>query len=137
MKLTHLNPTMNATQKKHKAKTIPQLRKKAGEVFRRWIRQRDEGQGCISCGSYSANQAGHYYSAGHYPALEFEEDNVHLQCLRCNYHLHGNLAEYRKRLLNKIGQERLDILDQKASQYKRNGYKHDRFFLIEIIEKYK
>jgi gamma-glutamylcyclotransferase (GGCT)/AIG2-like uncharacterized protein YtfP len=117
--------------------TTPQLRKKAGEIFRAWIRKRDEGQPCISCGSYNVHDAGHYYSAGHHPALEFDEDNVHGQCRRCNSFLSGNLIEYRKGLINRIGGDRVEMLDMKAGYYKRHGYKHDRFRLIEIIEKYK
>ena len=125
------------TINKYSKRSIPWLRKKAGEIFRKWIRQRDEGLGCISCGSHNAIQAGHFYSAGHYPGLEFDEHNVNSQCLQCNYHKHGNLLEYRKNLVNKIGQEAVDMLDYKAAQFKRNGYKHDRFRLIEIIDKYK
>ncbi len=125
------------TIKKYSKYTITQLRKKAGLKFRAWIRRRDEGQQCISCESYNTTDASHYYSAGHYPVLEFEEDNVHSSCASCNRFKHGNLIEYRKKLLKRIGEERLEKLDNIADYYKRNGYKHDRFFLIEVIEKYK
>ncbi len=121
----------------HSKYTTQQLRIKAGKVFRKWIRKRDEGKPCISCGSYNVSDAGHYYSAGHYPALEFDEDNVHGQCRHCNSFLSGNLIEYRKGLLTKIGGDRVEFLDIKAGYYKRNGYKHDRARLIEIIESYK
>jgi gamma-glutamylcyclotransferase (GGCT)/AIG2-like uncharacterized protein YtfP len=123
--------------KKHSRYSVPQLRKKAGIVFRRWIRKRDEGKPCVSCGSYNTSDAGHFYSAGHYPALEFNELNTHAQCKRCNMFLSGNLNEYRKGLLYRIGAEELEKLDILAGYYKRHGYKHERLFLIEIVDKYK
>jgi len=129
---------MNSTTiSKYKTKSIPYLRKKAGEVFRAWIRKRDEGKPCISCGSWNTAHASHFYSAGHHPALEFEEDNVHASCVQCNKYLHGNLNEYRKRLLIRIGTERVERLDMISDYYKRHTWKHDRFFLIDIIDKYK
>lgn len=121
---------------KYSKYSTPQLRLKAAKKFRTWIRKRDEGQSCISCDS-QANQAGHYYSAGHYPALEFNPDNVHLQCTRCNMFLSGNLIEYRKRLLSRIGEERIEKLNELADYYKLHGYKHDRMNFIEILQIYK
>jgi len=129
---------MNTTTiSKYQTKSIPYLRKKAGEVFRAWIRKRDEGKPCISCGSWNTSDAGHYYSAGNYPALEFNEQNTNLQCRKCNRFLSGNLLEYRKGLIKKIGVEEVEKLDMLVAQYKQLGYKHDRFTLISIIEKYK
>lgn len=123
--------------KKYSKYSVPKLRIKAGILFRKYIRMRDEGKQCISCSSFNISQASHFYSAGHYPALEFNEDNVHASCMRCNYYLSGNLNEYRKKLLQRIGDERVEELDLQAAIYKRSHYKHDRYTLIEIIEKYK
>lgn len=117
--------------------TTPQLRLKAGEIFRKWIRERDKEKPCISCGIWNPSDAGHFYSAGHHPELEFHEKNVHGQCRRCNYHLHGNLTEYRKGLEKRIGKDGITELEFIADIHKRVAYKHDRFRLIEIIEKYK
>jgi hypothetical protein len=48
--------------------------------------------------------------------------------------LSGNLNQYRINLEKKIGKDRLQALDDLASQSKRNrGFKFDRFALIEII----
>lgn len=125
------------TIQKYSKRSVPWLRKKAQEIFNAFIRNRDAGLPCISCGNPNPNQAGHYYSAGHYPGLALDEDNVHRQCLQCNYHQHGNLIKYRNGLLKRIGFERLEGLDMRADRLKRNGYKHDRFTLIDIIEKYR
>lgn len=119
-------------------KNTKQLKDKLVKVFHKFIRERDKDQPCISCGQYTTLQAGHFYSGGHYSALRFDEDNVHGQCLRCNYFLSGNLNNYRINLEKKIGTERLKQLDMKASIYIRDRtFKWDRFSLIEKIEKYK
>jgi 5-methylcytosine-specific restriction endonuclease McrA len=123
--------------KKYAKYTTPELRQKAGVVFRRFIRIRDEGQMCISCNSWHTRDASHFYSAGHYPALEFNEDNVHLSCASCNRFKGGNLHEYRKRLIKKIGEDRVKALDDLSDAYKKTAYKHDRFRLIEILEEYR
>ena len=123
---------------KYSKYSVAQLKTKAQTVFNAWIRKRDEGQPCISCGTGSPNQAGHFYSCGGYSALRFNEDNCHFQCVRCNYFFFFFLNQYRINLEKKIGKDRLQALDDLASQSKRNrGFKFDRFALIEIILKYK
>lgn len=115
---------------------LSKLIQKAARKFHAYIRERDQGQPCISCGKFAPLQAGHFYSAGHYPALRFNEDNVHGQCKKCNYFLSGNLTEYEKNLRKKIGDDRVEALHLKAAQYKRQSFKWNRFFLEEIIKKY-
>ena len=118
-------------------KTVAQLRAIAVTHFHKYIRNRDEGKPCISCGSFTTLQAGHFYSAGNNPSVRFNEDNVHGQCKKCNYFLSGNLIPYRQNLIEKIGQERFDKLELNIQLSKRTSYKWDRFYLLEIIEKYK
>lgn len=87
---------------------------RAEKAFNAYIRKRDEGQGCISCGRKNADvyNAGHFVSVGANRSLRFNEDNVHLQCARpCNKDKGGNIHEYRKALLIKIGADRLAALD--------------------------
>ena len=122
--------------KRYRKKSVAQLRGIATVYFNRFIRLRDRNLPCISCNN-DFNQAGHYYSGGHYSALKFNEDNVNGQCIRCNYHLHGNLIEYRLRLEKKIGLDRIKKLDEVAKIYKRTSFKWDKMTLIEIIETYK
>lgn len=88
--------------------------KKAERACNAYIRKRDEGQGCISCGRHDADvwNAGHFISVGANRTLRFDEDNIHLQCARpCNKDKGGNIHEYRKGLLKKIGPERVARLD--------------------------
>jgi len=112
------------------------LKNKADEVFNAWAR--GKGYFCISCSKPSNQlQAGHFYSAGNYPRLRHEENNVWPQCLKCNFHLHGNLIEYRRMLIAKIGLKEVEKLDIIAQSSKRQTFKWDRFALIETIIKYK
>jgi len=82
-------------------------------VFNEFVRTRDKDLPCISCGTTNKVQyhAGHFFSVGGYPGLRFHEDNVHKQCgQNCNKEKHGNLIEYQKELVKKIGQEKFDWL---------------------------
>jgi hypothetical protein len=82
-------------------------------------------------------QAGHFYSGGHHAGLRFNPDNVTGQCVRCNHFLSGNLIHYRQGLVKRIGEARVEDLDNIAAYFKRTGYKWSRIMLIEVILKYK
>ena len=94
-------------------KTRSDYLKEAQEVFNRYIRTRDKGKPCISCDSTNMKKinAGHYKSVGGSPELRFNENNVHVQCEYCNTYLHGNLIEYRKRLIKRIGIDEVEKLE--------------------------
>jgi len=95
---------------KNKSYYIQALQK----VFNSFIRERDKDKPCISCdaeaGKYKLT-AGHFYPTT-YGVLRFNEDNVHGQCwYYCNKNKHGNINEYRIRLIDRIGVERVSYLD--------------------------
>lgn len=96
-----------------KLKTRSDYLKDCQTAFNAWVRERDHGQPCISCRRHHGGQyhAGHYRTVKAHPELRFEPLNVHRQCAPCNDHLSGNIVEYRKGLLTKIGPERLDWLE--------------------------
>lgn len=87
--------------------------KEAQAAFNKFIRLRDQGEPCISCGRHHQGQyhAGHYRTVGANPELRFEELNCHKQCSACNNHLSGNLINYRINLANKIGKKSLNWLE--------------------------
>jgi hypothetical protein len=89
-------------------------------AFNAWIRLRDAGQPCISCGRMHKGRwhAGHYRSVGSAPELRFEPLNVHLQCAPCNLYLSGNLTAYRINLIEKIGLEKVEWLEGKHEPLK-------------------
>jgi hypothetical protein len=87
--------------------------KEAQREFNRFIRLRDKGKPCISCGRMHSGQmhAGHYRSTGAHPGLRFHQMNCHAQCQPCNTQLSGNLIEYRKALVLMYGIEKVEWLD--------------------------
>ena len=94
-------------------KTKAQWLKEAQAAFNKYIRLRDKAEPCISCGRHHQGQyhAGHYKTVGANPELRFNEDNCHKQCAPCNNHLSGNIANYRPRLVAKIGVDGVDIIE--------------------------
>lgn len=88
--------------------------KDAQSAFNAYIRERDAGQPCISCGTTADVQfcAGHYRTVGACPELRFEPLNVHRQCNKnCNLEKSGNIVEYRIRLVQKIGADKVAWLE--------------------------
>ena len=116
--------------------TKPQLVKKAQAAFNACIRARDTGKPCISCDkplgdAPNTYDAGHYRSVGSAPHMRFVEDNVHGQCKHCNNWLGGNVVEYRKRLIDRIGERQLDLVESDSTlrKYTKEG-------LVEIARHY-
>ena len=100
-------------------------------VFNTYIRERDKDLPCVSCGKNNNKQfhAGHYRSVGSCPELRFNELNVWRQCATCNTYLHGNLIEYRKELINRIGVEKVEWLE--------GNHPSSKMLIPEIKEKIK
>jgi hypothetical protein len=114
----------NWQKKKAKLKadlmTVQDYIKLTQQVFNKYIRIRDAGQNCISCNKPPKKEnAGHYYNANNHWNVRFNELNVHLQCEHCNTFLSGNLIEYRKYLINKIGLEQLTLLEAEANKTRK------------------
>jgi hypothetical protein len=114
--------------------TVQDLVKAAQLVFNKYIRERDKDELCISCKQKPKKvNAGHFWNANNHWNVRFDEDNVHVQCERCNSYLSGNLLEYRTNLLTKIGAERFNQLEARA----RVTRKFTKDELKELIKKYK
>lgn len=118
------------------------LRERAQSAFNKFIRTRDALDSCISC-DYKWGQnnyqrqahASHYMSISKSRQLRFNESNVHKSCQQCNTHLSGNLVEYRIRLINKIGLEKVEELEKIANS--STPYKHTLEDYKNIEKKYK
>lgn len=101
-------------ERKERLKTRADYAADAQKAFNAWIRERDAGQPCISCGTTSDVQfcAGHYRTVGACPELRYEPLNVHRQCNKnCNLEKSGNIVEYRIRLVQKIGADKVAWLE--------------------------
>lgn len=115
--------------------TLQDYIKIAQSIFNSYINLRDKGKDCISCFKPIKGRvnASHYYNANNHWNVRFNEDNVHSSCITCNQYLSGNLIEYRKGLINRIGIERLEKLDQIANETRKFTIDEVK----EIAEKYK
>lgn len=110
--------------------------KEAQKWFNKFIRLRDKGEPCCSCdkpddGSHQRH-ASHYRSVGACSSMRYSEQNVWASCSVCNNYLSGNLAEYRIRLIDKIGLEQVEWIERQSKAYKWTESE-----LVEIIETYK
>ena len=126
MALSEEEKRQNKVQKtfeRYKALTIGKIKNDVLKEFQMLRRYQEFGDSfflpsnqvdCISCGYLIPDprtcDAGHFISRKH-TATAFHPDNVWPQCKSCNQHKNGNLAEYRKRLVEMIGWERVAILD--------------------------
>lgn len=99
---------------KERIKSRGDYLREAQTAFNAWVRERDAGLPCISCGTTADVQyaAGHYRTTQAAPELRFEPLNVHRQCNRnCNMGKSGNIIEYRVGLVAKIGADAVAWLE--------------------------
>ncbi|KAA8563224.1 hypothetical protein FX985_03292 [Pseudomonas extremaustralis] len=106
--------------RKEKLKSRADHLREAQAAVNEYVRLRDAHLPCISCDSTpndndlmtgSRWDAGHYRSVGACPELRFEPMNIHRQCVKCNRNLSGNAVEYRIRLVQRIGAEKVAWLE--------------------------
>ena len=124
--------------KKKKLPSLPSLLKKAQSVFNAYIRRRDSEDGyftCISTGKdFPIDQmnAGHYVPQGSCSFLRFHEWNVNGESVGSNLFDNFHLIGYRKNLIDKIGLDAVEWLENNRHTPKR----WTRAELNEIIDKY-
>lgn len=106
-------------------KGIPELIREAQTACNAYVRVRDDGKPCISCGTpLSADgvgggfDAGHFRSRGAAPHLRFHEHNVAGQCKRCNRYMSGNVSAMRQGLIARIGLESVEAIENDNSTHK-------------------
>ena len=131
---------VKAKERKQKAdfkkKDLMTLPKKAEFYCNKYIRLRDAGKGCISCGTHNPNivyAAGHFIPKGRCIPLRYDERNIHLQCNEyCNRRLSGNPIPYEAALRIKLGNETVEWLKgpHEPIRYRAEDY-------LRIIEEYK
>jgi hypothetical protein len=113
--------------------------RKADEAFSLFIRTRDsqpyEGRAfkCISCHRVlpiEQADCGHYVNRSHM-SVRFNEKNCNAQCRHCNRFMEGNIQDYRKGLIKKIGEPKVLMLE--ATKHISNKISN---FELEIIAKH-
>ena len=108
-----------------KLKKVSELEADCRKIVQEIARIRDREDGCISCHlgpNYDGQWHGsHYRSHGGCSSLQFHLWNIHKACAQCNKFKAGNIAEYRPRLVEKIGADRVEWLDNqpKSQRFSR------------------
>ena len=101
--------------RKEKLKSRAEYAKEAQAVINRYVRLRDAHLGCISCdkpASWDGQwHCSHFRSVGAAAHLRFNLWNMNKSCSACNNFLSGNIARYRPKLIDKIGQAKVDWLE--------------------------
>ncbi len=100
---------------KQRLKSRSDWLREAQAAFNSYIRERDRGKPCISCGKPDNGRhqrhASHYRSVGACKVLRFNTYNVHASCAQCNSFKSGNITEYRIALVRLLGAERVEWLE--------------------------
>jgi len=137
LKVTSVREKAFKSDLRQKLKTLSEYEAEAKKSFQKWVRLRDKDLPCISCNKSKPNDeaGGHYFSAGMYSGLMFDERNCHKQCnTYCNKYLSGNLLEYRKGLINRFGFQFVNQLEVDSTIFRDRKYTKSE--LIEIKKKY-
>lgn len=102
-------------------------REDAIRVFQRYRKHIESDRNnlveCVSCGRiiHERNaEAGYYISPDESRSVEFENDNMWPQCPYCVSTLSGNRHEFRKRLISKLGIDRVLRLERMRDAEKGN-----------------
>ena len=115
----------NAKQKREFKQNDIKVRKPAAvKACHAYIRERDKGLLCICCEKPLGDDyhAGHWLNSGNNPLTRFDEDNIHGQRLDCNFFHGGDSGDYKNKLIEKIGNERVDLLlSKKGCTVKRTA----------------
>ena len=114
-------------RQREKLKTQHQRLAEAQRTFNAYIRERDKFKPCISCGAEptqfvrgGGRDASHYKSRGSGSGSRhrFNPLNVWSSCKKCNRYLSGNIVDYRVELIKRIGQDRVNAIENSAQPRK-------------------
>jgi hypothetical protein len=110
-----------------------ELLKVAQNAFNAKVRERDKNKGCICGCGRKVEQAGHFFPAGSYSGVRFDEVNVNGIAKECNYFKPSAAIdpEIETGLIARIGMA--TVIDLKNRAEKTRMYKWTREELIAII----
>ena len=120
-------------------KTISKLKKDLDKVFSLYIRLRHASKDgivkCFTCDKtahYKKMHAGHFMSRKHH-ATRWNEDNVQVQCVKCNLFGQGEQYAFGKLLDIRIAEGKAEALQELS----RTTVKYMRFEYEDMIKHYK
>ena len=100
-----------------KVKPLKQKIDRKWIALSKFIKERDAGLPCISCGKQMQEyeiQAGHYIASGKSVKLKYEPRNIHAQCWNCNnnHQLQQQMQEgFRNGLIARYGMQEVEWLE--------------------------
>jgi len=120
-----------------KDKTTSQLIQEAQPIFNTWIKLRDKGLPCISCGAPHPTDAGHLFKVSTHPEMRFNPMGCHSQCRACNSLDDGNFEAYCDGIVARYGREYLQKVIQESIRLRQSNFKWSKSDLKEMIIYYK
>lgn len=109
----------------------------ASMAVNKFIRFRDRGKPCISCGAkWRADfQAGHLFSGGGHSSVRFDELNINAQCVECNSGSNFDQGAYITELIRRTSAEEFE--EMKARAYEVKSYSIEELNRIVLTYKKK
>jgi hypothetical protein len=109
--------------RKDRLKSLRDHKADAQAAVNAYVRARDDGLPCISCGRdhRGAWHAGHYLTRQAHPELALDPTNIHRQCAPCNLYLSGNQINFRLGLIARYGVEYVERLESHHPLKKLNA----------------
>lgn len=122
-------------ERKKALKSRAEWLKEAQAAINRYVRARDYGKECPSCGvrltstgtTGGSYDCGHWRSIGSAPHMRFNLLNMAGQCKKCNRYLSGASIEMEKGLIKRYGRELVE-----AIKYKQFTAKFTIDYLVRI-----
>lgn len=111
----------NRRERRLALKTKSQWRAEAQAAFNGYVRLRDAGKPCISCGRTPEQKHGGTMDCGHYRSrgaalhLAFNLHNAAGQCVFCNRNMSGAQKAFEQGLIERIGPEKVEALNNDNS----------------------
>lgn len=108
-------------KRKEKIKSRGEWANETQKVCNKYIRLRDKGRPCCSCGKPDdgthQRHASHFRPVSQNKSLRFHEMNIFASCMQCNSIKSGNLTSYEEFLINEIGKENVEWLKTQNHPY--------------------
>ena len=118
-------------------KSVSKLIQECQAVFNSFIRKRDAGLPCISCGAPYFSDCGHLFPKSTRPAMRFDPRAAAGQCRECNSMHDGNYDNFCKGIAARHGVEFLTEVIQDSNFSRQTDHKWSRGELEEMIKFYK
>ncbi len=107
-------------------------------IVNKFIRMRDKGKNCISCGFplKGVYDAGHVFSVNQHSGIRFYEPNIFGQCMQCNRYNEGEHVKAKLNAKERLTVSEYDNLEKRAKIALRIPYTWTRTELKEIRKEF-